>query len=342
MSSIIELLPAVNEYNYPISNTQIQTWKRCRFKFWLAYRMKLIPRTTKPKKIGVGEFGHEMLAAFYLGKDVQKASDDYLDKLSDGLFDVEIEPYVDAKNLAELVVRRYIDKLGRYDLDRIKVIAVEENAYANIPKFSGELSSVKTQAKLDLVYEDDMGIKFMDHKFVEDFGNREDQSYTDFQFSLYTWTILNMFKKQGKQVPLIGSVLNLISTKLPQEPNVLKSGKLSKDKGMITDTEQYLIAIRKHGLGISEYTDFLEYLQYNPRPFYQRVDVTRTADELRIFENELRNTVLDMYNQKFIYRNINFMCSRDCLYRDLCIIDMKGGNSIAYAESNFTRREVNK
>lgn len=294
------------------------------------------PIATK-KKIEIGDYCHELLRAHYLREDLNAASEAFWKKKTEGMFDEEEALYKEIRVLAEAVAARYIETFSK--ADDFNVLAAEETAYAIIPTATGRPSKVRTQAKIDLVVEDRLGIWFWEHKFTEDFKGREEDLPIDNQLNMYYWTVTNMFKSENAEVPLAGCVLNMCNPRLPSVPELLKSGKsLSKDKRIFTDEKTYLDTVLQHGFDPADYEEVLADLRNNPRPFFQRIRIQRTDDQLQRFEEDLRETAIDLLNRRNIYRNANFMCKRDCFYCQACVIDVKGGDAAEYLQNNFKRR----
>jgi hypothetical protein len=301
--------------------------------------MRLEPRAKK-KKMEVGNYLHEMLRAFYLGEDPMKASEEYWKKMTADLFEEEEQLFTDIRKLSEAVLERYIE---HYAKDDFQVLAAEDSAYAIIPTATGRPSKVRTQAKIDLVVEDRFGIWFWDHKCTEDFKGREEDLPVDNQFNMYYWTCVNMFREQGMTLPIAGACLNLINPRLPSVPELLKNGKqLSKDKRIFTDEKTYLQAVLQHGFDPADYDEVLQNLRDNPRAFFDRIRVTRPPEQLQRFEDDLRETAVDMLNRRNIYRNCDFTCKRMCPFYQACVIDMKGGDANELLYNQFSVRKDQK
>ena len=337
-SKLIDRFPPYGTFDrLKISGTMLSVWKRCRFKWWLRYMCGIQPKKTKPK-MDMGDYGHELLRAFYMGENVQEASQKYWDKRTKDMFEEEEALFKDIRSTIEAVIQRYLEQYA--EQDNFRVIVAEEDAYSYIPRYDGTPSSVRTHAKIDLVAEEPAGLLFIEHKFTDDFAGREEDLPIDQQFDMYFWTVLNLFRDQGLKVPLAYGVLNMINPRLPSVPELLKNGKsLSKDKRIFTTEEVYLEAIKAHEFDPADYSEVLMDLRDRPRPFFKRIKVFRTPEQLERFEAELRDAVLDMINCRNIYRNANYLCKRDCPYHQLCVLDMKGGDVTEYIATQFKRRK---
>lgn len=309
-----------------VSYTQLKTWKRCRQKWYYRYVRGLIPKE-RVKKIELGNYGHALLEAYYKGEDLQQASENYWREQTKDMFQEEMIEYQEVRDQAEQLVKRYI-KHYQEKGEEFKVLAVEEHFQVTIPKSTTDLQGV-----FDLVVEDDTGeLWLVDHKFTSiDLDKYEENLVLDEQANYYLWALAELL---GDYRAVSGIIFNLIRTKLPTVPQVLKSGRLSKAKNIDTDVDTYLQAIKDNRLNPNDYTDILNYLKENSRPFFKRCKVCRTPEELECVKNELYEVSKDMKNYS-IYRNATKDCSWDCLYRELCIMESKGIKDDFYIENNF-------
>ncbi len=91
---------------------------------------------------------------------------------------------------------------------------------------------------------------------------------------------------------------NVSYKRVPHPPKLLKSGKLSKDKGQLTTGLMYREAIRQHGLPLGDYADFLTWLDESERRgesrLFRREETFRTKSQMAAFERDLTEEWLDM------------------------------------------------
>ena len=314
-----------------VSYTQLKTWKRCRQKWYYRYVRGLVPKE-RVKKIELGNYGHALLEAYYKGEDLQQASEKYWHEQTKDMFQEEMIEYQEVRDQAEQLVERYI-KHYQEKGEEFKVLAVEEHFQVTIPTTTGRKSMTDLQGVFDLVVEDDTGeLWLVDHKFTSiDLDKYEENLVLDEQANYYLWALAELL---GDYRAVSGIIFNLIRTKLPTVPQVLKSGRLSKAKNIDTDVDTYLKAIKDNRLNPNDYVDILNYLKENSRPFFKRCRVYRTPEELEYVKNELYEVSKDMKNCS-IYRNATRDCSWDCPYRELCIMESKGIQDDFYIENNF-------
>jgi hypothetical protein len=209
---------------------------------------------------------------------------------------------------------------------------------------------------IDLVYEVDGKIRFMDHKTVSSISMYEEKAVMDRQISRYWWALkmiaagIGRVKDKENDVWVTSQALkdktidgfdyNLIAKDFPKEPKVLKSGKLSTDKSQKTTFDKYLAKINEIGLNPIpfEYEQMLEYLETKPNQFHSRVDVKRSDAELESAAWEFSYTSGDIHDVKMMitenpqsiepltYRNITNNCMHMCQFKSLCQTAIDGGN----------------
>jgi hypothetical protein len=142
--------------------------------------------------------------------------------------------------------------------------------------------------------------------------------------------------------PPKGFELEIIRRKVPKEPPLLKSGRLSKKKDIDTTAELYRRAIDRHGLNPADYADVLTRLERRGAAFHLRTQVAvdakkilRWAEETRQCLEDLR--VLELHPER-AYRADPGTCTnqygRKCEYHALCYGDEQ------LARADFVRRPI--
>jgi len=313
-----------------ISYSQMKTWKRCRQKWHYRYVEGLRPIERIPK-IDLGEYGHALLQAYYKGEDLEQASQEYWQHKTKDMFFEQVEEFKETREMAEKLVQRYIDRYEQED--NFAIYGVEEKVDANIPTPKGTRSHKRFNAVLDLIVEDDMGrIWLVDHKFTgRDLESYEEMLVLDEQANGYLWALCSLLGG-----PVNGIMFNLIRTKLPTKPRLLKNGTLSKDKSIDTDVQTYLETIKEHNLNPDDYQDILEVVKERERPFFKRHRVERTPEEIKEIGKELYLSAQDIRQARgHIFRNATHDCSWDCEFKELCIMEKKRLDTETYKKLNF-------
>lgn len=139
-----------------------------------------------------------------------------------------------------------------------------------------------------------------------------------------------------------GFELEIIRRKVPKEPPLLKTGRLSKKKGIDTTAELFRRAIDRHKLAPADYADVLSRLERRGPAFHLRTQVgvdvnkiVRWAEETRQCLEDLR--VLELHPER-AYRADPGTCTnqygRKCEYHALCYGDE------GLARADFVRRPI--
>jgi hypothetical protein len=207
---------------------------------------------------------------------------------------------------------------------------------------------------IDLVYEVDGKIRFMDHKTVSSISMYEEKAVMDRQISRYWWALkmiaagIGRVKDKENDVWVTSQALkdktidgfdyNLIAKDFPKEPKVLKSGKLSTDKSQKTTLDLYIKKMKELNQSVDNYHDILDFLSTKPNQFNSRVDVKRSDAELESAAWEFSYTSGDIHDVKMMitenpqsiepltYRNITNNCMHMCQFKSICQTAIDGGN----------------
>jgi len=131
--------------------------------------------------------------------------------------------------------------------------------------------------------------------------------------------------------PIAGVIYTLIRKAVPQSPLVLKSGYLSQNKQIDTTFAHYLAAIRAHHGHVATndfiqetYGDFLQHLLDNGNPFFERVMIRRSQQQLKSARDELYAVALEMTRPSIpIYKHGQLGCNW-CIFREPCIAQQQG------------------
>lgn len=165
-----------------ISNSEIQTFKRCRRKWWFAYYRRLVPKVTDLSGVAViGDRVHRALALWYVA-DVARRVDPRsaiemiieLDRtvIRDVYLPDEVPLGVETtfrkeSDLERIMIEGYVQWLAETGLDSdLQVLGSEQYLEADLPGVPGVRLVAKLDARLRRISD---GIRmFMDHKTVGD------------------------------------------------------------------------------------------------------------------------------------------------------------------------------
>lgn len=188
--------------------------------------------------------------------------------------------------------------------------------------------------RLDMVVKDfEDRLWILDHKTSKDRLDPEILTLDD-QMTLYLWAVQQIIGS-----PLEGCYYNVLRKKLPSEPQMLKSGGLSKSKMIDTTYDVYLQAIFDNGLDPADYEDILDYLVNKDCGFFTRAKVHRNKHEIDMAGRMLRMEAIDMLNAPYIYPNPTRDCKWKCDYMPLCIA-MNRNDDVAFMINSMYRPRV--
>lgn len=311
-----------------LSNSKVNTFRRCPKRFEYKYEQKLTP---KRRKVALerGDWLHQMLQAHYEGKDWKRLWLK-LRKQFNNLFEEEREDLGDLPGETARIMTSYLRRWAK-----------EDRQYTVIDAELDEIITMRNGVEfnfiIDLVVEDDLGgLWLWDHKTVKSFMD-PDFMLLDSQLARYFWAA----EKMGYG-PLRGVVFNELRTKPPAIPALLQGGGLSQRKNIDTDYATYYREIQRHGLDPEPYADLLHRLRHNEGRFFRRtvmprdkaltkrtmLDLLQTGEEIEA--NQARGR---------FPRTVNKTCDWDCDYKDLCITELFGGDPSSLIKANFERRK---
>lgn len=196
-----------------ISNSEIQTFKRCRRKWWLGFYRRLSridPQVSRPRDIG--DLVHRRLDSYYSGG----MEDDVLALLVQDQLEMkeafpesqheEIDQVVE---FARIMLEGYFEWVEETGADaNLEVIGPERSIRVALPKVEG----VELMGKIDLqVYDHDRQSRaFLETKTVSNFGDKESLAHMNEQ--IYTYHLLERLEllEQDIQTRTDGAVLNML------------------------------------------------------------------------------------------------------------------------------------
>jgi len=277
-----------------ISNSEIQTFKRCKRKWYMAYYRQLKfqkPATAGPREVGTRV--HACVAVYYDLK-IKKKSDAVARKaaleLHEMLAEEDIErsggdsATVKETDLTRAITEGYFEYLQDEGADEgLKIVAAEEvvEIERTIPETNGV--SVTIGAKLDLRVRNlaDDTVVFMDHKVVQEFTTPTKTLGIDEQMKMYEWLLQQVHPDERVD----GAIYNMLR-------------KVKRTAGA------------------------------NP-PFYERFRIHHSQEEIETFRIRLIGELQDIIRlrqeldegidpQQIAYPSPTRNCSWDCDYYPVC------------------------
>lgn len=328
-----------------ISHSFLEVAQRCERKKEYRY-VRGYSRRVKGVKLERGTWIHELLAVYYTA--IQQEEKDPLSLTAthhetllkrkwDPLFDEEKDDLgADFPETCWAIFKRYVDHWQNVDAANIyRILLVEKDVKVRVPWLP-----VPFHFKCDLVYVDRLGnVWVMDHKVVGSVPDEENRML-DTQGPRYILGLENVLMQKGIKVRGVGMIYDYIRDRLPAEPKILKSGELSKDKRIDTDVATYRAAIEANDLNLEDYTEFLEHISRNQKPFFERWPVPKSRERLEQERRDMQSEAKVHLQLKDYYpRSLDrFRCSWDCEYKDICLVELEGGDITHILRQDFTVR----
>lgn len=313
---------------YVVTHSMIKAFRGCPRQTLYKQVDRLKPRILgQPLKRGT--WMHYLLEEHHGGRD-WKLMHKKLSAQFAELMDEEKDHYGDLPTECYRMMEAYV---WHYHDDPWTVHEVEFTLEAEFP--DGTLY----RGKVDALIENQFGLWIVDHKTH---GNLPDHTFRilDAQSALYLWAA----QKMG--IPIQGFIWNYLRAKTPSTPEMLKNGsRLSKrlgDTDYLTFTREVQRLKREEGYRINrsdvEMQRRLRAMRYVPgepqlSPFFRRDILEKDDAMLKRVAGEAYHTAKRMAKYPFhqrdiVERNVDmFKCSRFCGYRDLCTVELMGGNT---------------
>lgn len=306
-----------------INQSRVKLFRKCRQAHHFRYVREIVP---KRRKIALerGTIMHEMIAANSEGKSWEEVLANYTEKFNK-LF---AEEKVELGDLPTDLKRLMKGYLKHWEGDDLTYVATELEV--------GPIKLTETTAfkgKIDGIVRDSSGrLWLMEHKTHKKFP-KEQVRMQDIQTLIYVWAL----RKMGYDVQ--GIIWDYIRTKTPAEPELLKSGQLSKRKNIDTTVGTYLRAIKKHGLDKADYADILEDLRNNEDSWFRRVYVPVQESMIPEILRDYKITSLEILAlQHTPIRNLTRDCGW-CDYFSICSAQVRGFDADYIMKADFKPAE---
>lgn len=312
-----------------VSHSRVKTWRRCEKQFEYKY-VEGLRRKRKNKNLEMGSWMHDLLMVYMDDEDWVAAHRERVNEYNN-YFEEEREDLGDLPNECLRLMKSYIRQYGKTDKRAYRVIDTEMDEIVTLP------NGLEINVVIDIILEAKKGggIWAKDYKTRTKFDAKDiillDPQYTTYYDAL---EIMGYTK-------LMGFIVDEIRKKAPTLPSVLRSGELSKRRNLDTDVWTYMSAIRLHGLDPSKYSDFLQHLAANQKErFFRRTYIPKDPPTIRRTRREMIQSAKQMEramsNPKRVYtRAVDNSCLFMCDYRDLCVVDLHGGDTSTMKKMGF-------
>jgi hypothetical protein len=251
------------------------------------------------------------------------------------MFDEEKDFYGDLPTEIKHVMQSYF---WHYKKDVWKWHEVELELTAELP------NGVLLRIKFDGLIENQFGLWLVDHKTHKTLP-KLDYQMLDTQSPIYIWVA------QQNDIPVNGFIWNYLRWKAPTWPQLAYEGtareRLSK-RAIDTDYPTFLRGLKRLGQDPDDHSDQLAKLKarrYHPREpqtseFFRRV-VMEKSDELiqRVLKEAMRTADrmngYDFTDPDAVERTVGRHCEFMCSYKDLCTMELLGGNTRPLIKQNY-------
>lgn len=338
--SIVTLLPVVAEAPHKptihvpegsrlVSNSEIQTYKRCKRKWWLSFYRGLRPASTNPNgPLNIGTRAHKALAEYYVGEGLVRTDprdalerilvEDWTNIETSTDDSLKLETYAkEFKTEADLLramLEGYMQWLEENGEDEdLEIVASEAPMAAQMPHSMLDGTPVYITGRMDVRVRRriDGARLFMDHKTLADFTSPSRTLHMNPQMLHYH--LLEVLDLQREQIERGDEMTMQVERTDGALYNMLRKVKRS--------------------------------VNAKP-PFYQRIEVRHNDHEIESYAKQLRGilssmietqTQLDMGydNQEIAYPTPNDTCAWSCEFFAVCPMFNDGSRAENFIENNF-------
>lgn len=319
-----------------VSHTEVTAFRRCQMSWHYRYR-EGIKRNFRGVRLAKGTILHEMLNAYiakkinrkHVGPDPWDVLEQYSVEYAT-YFAAEKEEYGDVIGDCGKIFEGYLRK---YRKDTLRYEHSEVDCYFDLP------GSQRFAGFIDKIAVDPEGRRWiMDHKFVERIPTESDL-FLELQLLLYVWAL----DKSKPDLKVDGIIWDYCRSKAPRDPEVLKSGELTKRKDIDTDVWTYRDAIRRHKLKEEDYTEVLKNLEGKEDTFFQRIRLPKPSAKMI---KEITDDFLETNREIQEKRKPKARCTRSmtpfncnsCEYRPLCEGAVRGHDVEFILKSEYIQR----
>jgi len=291
-----------------VSISEINSRLSCQVKHDFRYNRRLVPAEER-EVLTLGKAVHIGLEGWYLTRNIDHALQAMRDYLERSAYGDDLIP------LASGMLKGYVEHWR--DQDDFEVLHVELPFRVPLISPSGIASRIfDLVGRVDMVVrKPDGSLWVVEHKTV---GVKDSQYFrrleTDFQVRAYVWAVSRFLG-----IEVRGILYNVLRSKLPVEPEILKNGSISKRANIDSTAEVFEAALARTGSNPADYADILERLHAEGNTFFMRRDLEIPPEDLSRWALEMYHITKDLRRSKVVYRNPT-ACSLHggCEYRDLC------------------------
>lgn len=288
-----------------VSNSRINTFRRCQRAHYYKYVMKLRPKK-KGSALVRGSVLHECIEAYNTGRSWKRIYEKFKKQWDETYFEEEKVELGDIPKMVYTLMENYVACYGEDEgLDYIE----------NELEFNLDLTpDINIIGYIDAVIEEDEKYIWCGETKTHAQIPGYDVRIFNMQSALYCWALNEMGFDNIR-----GVLWNYIKAKQPTEPMLLKSGKLSTKK---LDSTPLVVekAIKAYGLDIRNYQGLINAQSYEN--YFKRYKVPVSKDIVKsVLEDTIETSKIILHHPDLKARNLNKDCSW-CNYKILCQADI--------------------
>lgn len=289
-----------------ISNSKVNTWRRCHMAYRYKYVMKLRPKR-KGMALRRGSIIHECIEAYDSGKSWKKLQKKFAKDFYEETFQEEI---LEIGDIPKMVMELMENYQALYEEDGLNYLGSE--VHFELPLMPG----VVIEGYLDALVEDRDGCIWP--KETKTYKKNPDYDFLlmNTQSALYTWAVTELGYNPK------GTLWDIIRAKEPTRPEFLKNGQLSRKA---IDSTPYTVekAIREAGLDPNNYQELLNRVSFDN--YFRRYPIRVNPTIVKGIMGDFKSTAREILNQgpKLCDRNLGKNCAW-CDYKPLCQAELMG------------------
>ena len=324
-----------------ISFSEVSSYRRCP-KQWEYRYLKRIKRKFKGVRLLRGEILHEMLNAYvnskiikgYDGNDPWDVLEEYADKFG-AYFEEERDMHGDIIGDCGKIFEGYLRK---YRKDPLTYEASEIKVELDLSKLGSGAINVTFIGFIDKIARDAQDRRWIVGHNVLNYMHTAGERCAEQRLLLYGWA----YGMENPKDKLDGVCWDDARAKAPTEPEVLKSGELSKRKNLDCDPYTYLKVIRRERLDAKQYVDMLELLEGKEDTFFERVFLPKPSTNMIIeVVNDFLQTAAEIQAKRDggrCARSMSTFNCNTCEFRTLCEAEVRGLDSDFIMKSEYVPR----
>jgi hypothetical protein len=305
-----------------ISNSRLNTFRKCHYSHYLKYVLKLVKKA-KEEPLQRGSIIHECIEAYNNGKSWIKPFNKFRDEFYKTTF---AEERVEIGDLPKMVKELLENYFYFYEDEELEYVQNELHFTLPLTK------EIEIEGYVDAVVKDARGKTWpMETKTYARTPDRDFLVFNN-QSAIYTWALKELsFKPEG-------TLWNILKAKEPSRPKMTeKTKKLSLAK---LDSTPYTVekGIIELGLNPKDYREFIDGHDYES--FFFRHYIRLNDNVVKLIMDDTKSTANEILHngEKLKDRNLSKDCSW-CSYRSICQAELMGLDTDYIIKTEYQLKE---